>query len=254
MERQKDKRMKVIKLIWVSLTVLVTACGNPGGADDTVAVKEVIEVQKYTYLLVENKKKEFWIAAPAMVANPGERYSYQGGMEMTDFYSKELDRTFEKVFFVDALFPVDGQTNTGMAQGIPETGHPMPGAGHTMGSAGAETTPGSSIDIEKEDVSVAHGAGVTPVADIFANPKKYNGKEIRVTGVVSKFNPAIMNRNWIHLQDGSEFEGKFDLVATSEESFKEGEQVTLEGVIATDLDFGYGYTYEVLLEQATAVR
>jgi hypothetical protein len=175
-------------------------------------------------------------------------------MEMTDFYSKELDRTFEKVLFVDVLFLAGGQTGAGMAQGIPETGHAMPGMGHGMGSAEEETTPGSRSNIDKVNVTVEHGEGITPVGDIYADPGKLKGKKIRVTGVVTKFNPAIMNRNWIHLQDGTESAGKFDLVATSSESFEEGELVTLEGVITTDLDFGYGYTYEVLLEKATAVR
>ena len=247
--------MSAKKLIWVSLVILLAACANPGGADEnTVMVKEVIEVEHYTYLLVEGKKKEFWMAAPAMVANPGERYSYQGGMEMTDFYSQELDRTFEKVLFVDALFPAGGQTGTGMAHGMPGTGHAMPGMGHGMGTEAQESTPGSRTDMEKMQVTVEHGEGVTPVGDIFADPGKLEGKKIRVTGVVTKFSPAIMNRNWIHLQDGTESAEKFDMLVTSPEHFEGGELVTLEGVIATDLDFGYGYTYEVLLEKAKAVR
>jgi len=63
-----------------------------------------------------------------------------------------------------------------------------------------------------------------------------------------------MERNWVHIQDGTEFEGKFDLTATSSETFEVGTQVTLEGILTLDHDFGYGYTYDVLLEKATAVR
>jgi hypothetical protein len=33
-----------------------------------------------------------------------------------------------------------------------------------------------------------------------------------------------------------------------------GQVVTFEGVLAVDMDFGYGYSYEILLEQATAAR
>ena len=73
-------------------------------------------------------------------------------------------------------------------------------------------------------------------------------------GEVTKFNPSIMDRNWIHLQDGTEFEGQFDLTATSLESFKVGSIVTLEGILALNQDFGYGYMYELLLEKATAVN
>ncbi len=63
-----------------------------------------------------------------------------------------------------------------------------------------------------------------------------------------------MELNWVHIQDGTEFEGKFDLTVTSTESFKVGSVVTLEGVLALNKDFGYGYSYEVLLEKATAIQ
>ena len=62
-----------------------------------------------------------------------------------------------------------------------------------------------------------------------------------------------MERNWVHLQDGTEFEGKFDLTVTSSEAFEVGQVVTLEGILALNRDFGYGYSYEILLEKATAV-
>ena len=75
-----------------------------------------------------------------------------------------------------------------------------------------------------------------------------------MSGEVAKYNPAIMERNWIHIQDGTEFEGKYDLTATSSESFEVGQVVSLQGVVALNRDFGYGYAYEVLLENATAVR
>ena len=86
------------------------------------------------------------------------------------------------------------------------------------------------------------------------NPEAYEGKTIQLRGEIVKFNPEIMNKNWVHLQDGSDFDGKFDLTFTSDESFEVGSVVTVEGVLALNLDFGYGYSYEVLLENATAVR
>ncbi len=95
-----------------------------------------------------------------------------------------------------------------------------------------------------------------PIAgfSLFSDPSAYEGKVIQVRGEVTKFNPAIMNRNWAHIQDGTEFEGKFDLTLTSDESFEVGSLVTVEGVVALNLDFGYGYSYEILLEKTTAVE
>jgi len=214
------------------MILFVAACGNQSTSEfTTVTVKEVEQVAAYTYLLVKGKGPEYWVAAPTMKAQPGEKYKYQGGMLMEDFYSKDLDRTFEKVVFLDALFP-EGATS--------------PNA--------QELTPGSKTVIEKSDVSIDKVEGVVSISAIFADPESYEGKSIKVRGEVVKFNPEIMNKNWAHLQDGSEFDGKFDLTFTSDESFEVGSVVTVEGVLALNLDFGYGYSYEVLLENTTAVE
>jgi len=227
-----------------ALAVALASCANRSESSDSsaVSVLEVEQVEKYTYLLVEDKKGEYWIAAPSMQASPGERYTYQGGMQMEDFYSEELGRTFEKVLFVEGLFPegVSHDHDHGMGHGMPQDGE--------------ELTPGSRVKAEKADVVIGHIEGTTSIAQLFENPEAYAGKPVRVTGEVTKFNPAIMERNWVHLQDGSEYEGKFDLTATTVESFVVGDLVTVEGILAINQDFGYGYTYEILLEKATAVE
>jgi len=229
------------------LVLALAACGNrTESSQNSVKVKEVLQVEKYTYLLVEGAKGDLWIAAPSMEASPGETYTYQGGMMMKDFYSKELDRTFDEVFFVEGLFSPDGSGVSSMDQGMPSMG------GNS--SMDRETTPGSRVKAEKADVEVGHREGSTSIADLFAHPEDYEGKVVRVTGEVTKFNPAIMDKNWVHLQDGSEFEGKFDLTATTSESFVVGDMVTLEGILATNQDFGYGYAYEILLVEATAFK
>jgi hypothetical protein len=72
---------------------------------------------------------------------------------------------------------------------------------------------------------------------------------VKITGRVTKYNPSIMGKNWVHLQDGSEFEGGYDLTVTTDTVVEVGETVTFEGKIALDKDFGYGYFYSVLLEE-----
>jgi hypothetical protein len=69
---------------------------------------------------------------------------------------------------------------------------------------------------------------------------------------VVKYSPGIMNKNWVHIQDGTEYDGNYDLTVTTLSEFKVGDIVTLEGKIALDKDFGYGYIYDVLLEDAVA--
>ncbi len=221
-------------LFIAGLMLLVLGC-NRSSSDGltTVEVREVEQVASYTYLLVKGKGSEYWIAVPSMNASPGETYSYQGGLLMEDFYSKDLDRTFDKVLFLEAIF-----------------------------SGSVPASPNESLDvdyeamvtIDKEDVEIIREEGITSIAAIYADPETYEGKTIRVKGEVTKFNASIMERNWVHLQDGTEHEGKFDLTATSLESFEVGKVVSLEGVLVLNKDFGYGYSYEILLEKATAVK
>lgn len=212
--------------------MLISACGNQSESEFTnVTVMEVEQVAAYTYLLVKGKGPEYWVAVPSMEAQPGEKYKYQGGMVMEDFYSKDLDRTFDKVIFLEAFFSEEKA------------------APHAQ-----DLTPGSQTIIKKSNVSIEKVEGVTSIAAIYEDPASFEGKVIQVRGEVTKFNQAIMNRNWIHLQDGTEFNGKFDLTVTSDEGFEVGSIVTVEGVLALDLDFGYGYSYEILLEEATALE
>ena len=230
--------MIVRNFILAGLILILAAC-NPGSSNGftTVKVKEVEQVGMYTYLLVKGKGPEYWVAVPSMNASPGETYQYQGGLVMEEFYSEELDRTFDRVLFLEGLYPEAGSSEKeGASQNSPE-----------------EFSYESMVTIEKSDVKVETAEGAITIAELFSDPGAYSGKTIHVTGEVTKFNAAIMERNWVHIQDGTEFEGKFDLTATSSETFVVGTRVTLEGILTLDHDFGYGYTYDVLLEKATAV-
>jgi hypothetical protein len=114
-------------------------------------------------------------------------------------------------------------------------------------------TQGSKVAIEKMDVKVDPCNGCIKISDLLENKKTYSGKTIKVTGKVTKYNPEIMGKNWIHIQDGSEFQGGFDLTITTDQKAALGEIITFEGKIVLDKDFGYGYSYNVLMEDAKPV-
>ncbi len=196
----------------------------------TVEVKAVEQVNNYTYLLVKEKSAEYWVAVSKMKVNAGEIYRYKDGLLMEDFYSPELDKTFKKIIFLNELL-----SNSSRSTEVVK-----------------EVTPGSIVAVEKSKVEIEKIEGIVSIAELYSAPEKYEGKIVLVQGEVTKFNGAIMNRNWIHLQDGSEHEGKFDLTVTTDETFIVGSIVVVEGVLALNQDFGYGYSYEILLEKASA--
>ncbi len=237
-------------IIIIFLVLFAFSCSNNStDTYTTVKVRKVEQVNTYTYLLVKAKGPEYWIAVSTMDARPGETYQYKGGLLMEDFYSKELDQTFEEVLFLDEI----------IAENVEESKVANQMSGMDMKDIPAhqgikELTPGSAIVNEKSAVKISNSKGGISIADLFSDPDSFKGKTIRIKGEVTKVNNAIMERNWVHLQDGTEHEGRYDLTVTTSENFEKGTIVTVEGILAVDIDFGYGYSYEILLEKATKVE
>lgn len=118
--------------------------------------------------------------------------------------------------------------------------------------AGQKST--GPIVTDKISDTVTPCDGCIKISDLFSDSKSYKEKEIKVTGKVVKFNEAIMGKNWVHIQDGTEFEGKYDLTVTTSETVNVGDIVTIKGTIALDRDFGYGYKYDILLEDGVLIK
>lgn len=99
----------------------------------------------------------------------------------------------------------------------------------------------------------AADAGLKTVEELNANREALAGQTIKVQGKVVKVNNGIMRRNFVHVQDGT---GKADagtnnLIVTSKQTANVGDQVTVSGVVVLNRDFGGGYTYPLLIEEAT---
>jgi len=54
----------------------------------------------------------------------------------------------------------------------------------------------------------------------------------------------------VHIQDGTKEGDHFDLTVTTQVYVNAGDIVTFEGVVALDKDFGAGYFYDVIMEEA----
>ncbi len=126
--------------------------------------------------------------------------------------------------------------------------------GMGMGMGQGQSSAGSKVALEKANVSVVPCEGCIKIADLLAGKKDFAGKAIKIKGSVTKFNAEIMGKNWIHLQDGTEFEGVYDLTVTTDRVVSVGDIVTFEGKIILDKDFGYGYFYSVLMEDGKIVK
>jgi hypothetical protein len=225
---------KVLLMFFATMMFLFTACDSKDkdmeklrAENPNTHVVEVIEhtnASSYTYIKVEEKDKEYWIAVPQMAVEKGDVLFYTKSMEMKNFHSETLNKTFESVLFVDD---------------ISKTLH-----------ATTDQIPHPNVESKKENIKIEPLKDGYTIAKVFDEKESLAGKRIKVKGKVVKYNQGIMNRNWIHIQDGTGEQGKHDLVLTTTSTVQIGQIIVAEGTIAIDKDFGSGYVYSIILEDA----
>ncbi len=231
----------------------------------TGKVVETMDAAGYTYMQIENQMGKQWVAIPESKVAVGQTVTYVQGMVMSKFYSKSMDRTFESIIFsaglADQLPKMKEVGKSAPAQGDSSfeaavmkensTGEGAALAPNPNGSAGAIAPMAAAVKVDK-----AAGPNGYTIEEIFAQGKELAGKTVRIRGQVVKINEAIMARNWVHLQDGTgnPMKNSHDLVVTTTDNVEEGKPVTLEGVVAFEKDFGYGYKYTVIVENAKVVN
>ena len=200
-------------------------------------IKEVLQASEYTYLNLEEEGQTYWIAIRKVDLPVGETVSFRGGLEMKDFVSKDLERTFSSVLFVD-------QVTSGETAAVPPT---MSASPHQTPMASGKPT------LARQEVTVEPLAGGVSIGELFAQRQTYAGQIVTVKGQVTKVNRGIMGKNWIHLQDGTEGDGEFDLTLTTQDDAQVGDIAVFAGTLALDRDFGAGYKYDVIVENAQRV-
>lgn len=200
----------------------------------SVVIKEVLPTSKYIYLRVNEGGRDYWIATLKKDVEVGGQYFFKEGILKTNFESKEHDRLFDTMYLVSQIIPSSHGNQHGTAGGL---------------------WPSVQKDVEKDhevDPAVHSKEGSRTIEEILNSPAAFVGKHIQVSGVCVKVNYNIMGRNWLHLKDGSMDE--YDFVATSAQIVSEGQVITLEGIFNEQRDFGAGYYYDFILEDAKVVQ
>jgi len=199
-----------------------------------VTINEVQQTSGYTYLLVQNSDQEFWMAVAKMDVEVGEKVYFVEAMEMQNFESKELNRVFERIVFVDQISkqPIDDA------------------------SAKAEYTSKKKEGMKKllDSIQISPVEGGQSIGELYDSPSKFKSKKVKVRGQVVKVNMDIMDRNWVHLVDGTKGKDKSDLTFTTQEVVQVGDTIVFEGVLAIDREFGAGYVYPLIVEEAVLIQ
>lgn len=201
----------------------------------TAKVVETMSSAGYTYVRVEEKARTFWIALPEARVEVGETISFYEQMLMENFTSRSLNRTFDRILFVEAI----------------NKGTELP--------TRAEAVPSHNKEQPKQNFEyrapqeLGEAIGRFSIKDVFAKKAELNGKVIEVKGSIAKLTRQIMGRDWIHLEDGSgtkEEKNHKIVFRTIQGGVNVGDEVVAKGVLYMNKDFGHGYFYPVIVEDA----
>ena len=217
-----------LSMVWAATPA---APATQASATVTGEVLETKDVPPYTYLRLKTKDGETWAAVNKTNLKKGASITIDNVVVMENFESHTLKKTFPVILFGT----VGGAGGAAQAAMSPHTGTP-------------DAANAGPIKVAK-----ASGANAYTVAEVVTRSAQLKGKTVVLSGKVVKYNPGIMGKNWIHLQDGSgtAANSSNDILVTSAAPSQIGSVVTVTGVVQTDKDFGAGYTYKVLIEDAS---
>ena len=231
-----------MKLLVAILLMLVISTGwaadkpaAPQAASIKGTVLEVMDVDSYTYLLLKTKDGETWAAVAKAPVKKGADVTIENATVMNKFESKALKKTFDKIVF-------------GTLGGA---GASAAGAGGDM--AAMHSGLPKAADVGDVKVPKASGPDARTVAEIITKRTELKDKTVVVRGKVVKYTAEVLGKNWVHLRDGSgsATDNTHDVLVTTKDQAKIGDVVVVKGIVHTDRDLGSGYTYKVLVEEAT---
>jgi len=216
-----------------------TVTPNPEAIGHTAKVLETMSSAGYTYIRVEEKDKTFWIALPQTPVKVGEQISFYEQMLMENFTSRTLNRTFDKILFVEGI-------NKGAELPTNDQSRPSPN----------KQSPKQDINPPPNE-NLGKPVGRYTVKEIFEKKAELVEKVIEIKGKVTKTSMQIMGRDWIHIEDGtgtSQENNSKIIFRTTQGGINIGDEVIAKGVLYLNKDFGYGYFYPLIVENAVFTK
>jgi hypothetical protein len=217
----------------------------------TGTVLETMDSGGYTYMKLKTADGEIWSAVNQSKVKKGQTVTIATPMFLSNFESKTLHRTFDRIIF-GTLASRGGAAQQEGGAPLPP-GHPAVG-GATKENMAAQHSAAANPQVDSAPIRVTRAEGATgrTIAELYAQRTALKDKEVAVRGKVVKVTPEVMGRNWLHLHDGTGSAAKKDndITVTTSGTAAVGDVVLVKGVVHLDKDFGAGYTYSVIIEDA----
>lgn len=219
--------MKLINTMVLSALCAASVFAAKGDVFTGVVI-DTLNGGGYTYLQIEDSfKKTHWAALEGVNIDKGTEVRFTEEMRAEKFESKTLNRTFDNLIFASNLQHRTKASEAGNLALISE--------------------------VVKE--SPYKQKGTLSVKEAIEKRVDLKDKTIAIRGKVVKASPNILERNWIHIQDGTSDGAEVGrVVFTSKELPKVGDIVTARGVVSVDKNFGSGYVYKIIVENASFTK
>jgi len=197
-----------------AVTPAVAPVPSPPPAKISGKVVETMNAGGYTYMRVATTDGDMWTAVRETKVKTGDNVIVEPQMTAEKFESKSLNKTFDKLVM------------------------------------------GVMAESSRIAAPVLTPKGGLTIADTWSKRKALKDQNVVIRGTVVKSLSGIMGKNWLHLRDGSgsRADQTDDITVTTLDSAKVGDVVTVSGTLRVDQDFGAGYTYGAIVEDAKVTQ
>ncbi|MBD3790109.1 MAG: hypothetical protein IE885_07075 [Campylobacterales bacterium] len=229
-------------LFWAYAASDMPTSTPPAKSDKKIYYGTVLETKEamgYTYLKVDENGTQRWVAIIKAPVFKGDKVGYDKTTVMRDFESKSLHQTFKEIIFANEVYLPQ---KTAKPQSMKSMLNPANLTDRPMQNSDVKNT---KPFVKKERYTIE---------EIHAYRNELKDQNVTLEGTVYKVSKQIMQRDWVHIGDGTGDEQALtdDLVATLPMTdVKAGDKITLKGKVTVDKDFGYGYFYKVIIEDGT---
>jgi len=207
-----------------------TSPASPGLRGTVVTT---MDAGRYTYIEFDTGDEKVWAAVPLQEVKVGSTVHLRGEMPMRDFNSPTLGRRFDLIYFTASVAVTSGE------------------AADSMGVT-SKCPPGTQDPAGIDFSGIPRAEPGKTVGELFEQREQLAGQQVAVRGKVVKCLSGIMGKNWMRVRDGTAGPGGADeLTVTSQEAVGVGSTLVVRGTVVVDKDYGHGYAYDLLLEDAT---
>lgn len=219
--------MPQVRLVGALALVALVGCRQSSGTEPPpdgwanrapTAVERVVDRGEFQLLEVSQGRLRTWVRVPRVGAEPGDYILLGRGTPRNDFEIPEIGERVPQIVDIAHARPVDYETARRVAfAGVP--------------------------------------TGALSVGAVYAQLDEHANREVVVYGTVAKVSHAI-GWSWVHLRDstGDPSAADHDLTVQTKEPPPEGVRVAYRGVLREDVDLGFGYHYDALVEAAEFVE